>query len=688
MRRYLTALAATAVMTPVLLIIPVSADPGPEAVPVPVSDQELPLGSVDAPEGEAEVQTGTTAPVPGYESTPALTLSEPDTAQFSTVGVTWARDDAVTDIVIKIRVKDAAGQWSDWIELGVDDIGVAPNPQAAAAGVLRGGSEPHWAGSSFGAELELLTRSGSQPHDVQLILLDPGSAPADVDPQSPDIQDLANAAASMPPIYSRAQWGANEGIRNWDPEYASTIKAATIHHTAGSNTYSAADVPAILRSIYQYHAVSRGWGDIGYNVIVDKFGRVWEGRYGGLSSTVIGAHAGGFNSYTFGVSMLGNYDVAPTTGPMISSVAAVVAWKFGLYGVNPSGSTTLTSGGGGTAKYPAGRAVTLPTIFGHRDVGSTTCPGSYGYAKLGEIRSTVAANMGSGLRDVSPSGVAAVRAQSGQTTVVVRGTDSGLFTRTSLSGGGWGNYVRIPASAADGAPAAVSADGTRIDVVVRGTDGGYWQNYAALDGNGIPAQWRGWYSLGGKFTSAPGVGATGPNTLGIVGRGTDGAMWQMNWTGSAFLGWTSLGGSTISAPAVQGQVASGSPRYVVSAVGADSRVWIMTANGRSPGATASWAASRFSSSLGPQTDGASSATVGAGTLSIGVSGGASFANPTDGKTIALGGRVSSTVGLVRMPDGSVWAFARGLDGQLWMTTWSPGSGQASWGWAPVGGQLI
>jgi len=131
-RRYLTALAATAVMTPVLLIIPVSADPGPEAVPVPVSEQELPLGSVDAPEGEAEVQTGTTAPVPGYESTPALALSEPDTAQFSTVGVTWARDDAVTDIVIKIRVKDAAGQWSDWIELGVDDIGVAPTVENCA----------------------------------------------------------------------------------------------------------------------------------------------------------------------------------------------------------------------------------------------------------------------------------------------------------------------------------------------------------------------------------------------------------------------------------------------------------------------------------------------------------------------------------------------------------------------------
>ena len=72
----------------------------------------------------------------------------------------------------------------------------------------------------------------------------------------------------------------------------------------------------MMRSIYRYHAVSRGWGDIGYNVIVDKFGRRWEGRAGGLASTVVGAHAGGFNSGTFGVSMLGNYEsVNPPSEP-------------------------------------------------------------------------------------------------------------------------------------------------------------------------------------------------------------------------------------------------------------------------------------------------------------------------------------------------------------------------------------
>nr|WP_239522019.1 N-acetylmuramoyl-L-alanine amidase [Geodermatophilus sabuli] len=177
----------------------------------------------------------------------------------------------------------------------------------------------------------------------------------------------------------------------WDHEYAPTIKAATIHHTAGNNDYTAADVPGILRSMYAYHAVSLGWGDIGYNVIVDKFGRAWEGRSGGLASTVVGAHAGGFNTSTFGVSMMGNYDVVAPPAVMLETVASVAAWKLSLYGVDPKGTTTLTSAGGGTAKYAKGQQVTLPTVFAHRDVGSTACPGQYAYSKMSDIRAMVVA---------------------------------------------------------------------------------------------------------------------------------------------------------------------------------------------------------------------------------------------------------------------------------------------------------
>ncbi|SCX51741.1 Uncharacterized conserved protein, contains LGFP repeats [Klenkia marina] len=392
MRRTLGGITAFLAFTGGLLVLPVYAAPAPAPEPVETSTEQVEMGSVDAPAPDAEVQEGTTEPVGGVSPVePTLTVSQTDTAEFSLVGVTWAYDAAVTGTVVQIRVQDEAGAWGDWTAVTVEDSDQNTGTDSGAP--RRGGTAPLWTGASHGVEAELVTASGAQPVDVTLDLVDPGTSDADDSLTAPDIQDTADAATAMPDVYSRAQWGADETIRTWDPEYAPTIKAATLHHTADTNNYTADQVPAMMRSIYRYHTVSRGWGDIGYNVIVDKFGRLWEGRYGGLASTVIGAHAGGFNTSTFGVSMLGNYDTTPAPQAMVNAVEAIIAWKFSLYGVNPSGTTVLTSSGGGTSKYAAGQRVTLPTIFGHRDVGSTTCPGQYGYARLPEIRSAVAAQV-------------------------------------------------------------------------------------------------------------------------------------------------------------------------------------------------------------------------------------------------------------------------------------------------------
>jgi hypothetical protein len=323
------------------------------------------------------------------EGVPALSVSEQDTDPFSAVGVTWAGDSAPADLAVQIRVLQE-GAWSAWTSLEKDDVEQAPTSGGRA---VRDGTAPYYTGPANGIQVIVQAPDGTSPRDIRAELIDPGTSAADSSLGTPEVQDQAQAALTMPGIYSRAQWGADESIRTWDPSYSSTIKAATVHHTADRNNYSAAEVPGILRSIYAYHTVSRAWGDIGYNVIVDKFGRAWEGRYSGdrgIASPVIGAHAGGFNTNTFGVSMLGNYAEARTTQPMIDTVAAVIGWKLGLYGVDPRGWTSLTSGGGGTSKFAAGVSVSVPTVFGHRDVGSTTCPGVYGYARLDELRAKAA----------------------------------------------------------------------------------------------------------------------------------------------------------------------------------------------------------------------------------------------------------------------------------------------------------
>jgi hypothetical protein len=433
-RRTTAGFVACFSLTAAFLVLPVYAAPVAQAHPVETSIDELALGSVTKPAGDAvvttdgEVQPGgvteaeaAATPSPGADSkgqassespsagvdpapdgvatsgdelpgVPALTVSKPDTDAFFSVGVTWQVDDKLGDVAATLRVKNKAGQWGEWTPLESDDIEQTQSKETRDNKV-RGGTAPYWTGESYGLEVIVQGADGRAPKGVKVVMLDPGTSPADAATTASVPKDQAHAAAVMPSIVTRAQWGADESIRTWDPEYAPTIKAATIHHTADSNNYSADQVPAMMRSIYAYHAQTRGWGDIGYNVIVDKFGRIFEGRYGGLASTVIGAHAGGFNTGTFGVSMLGNYAQVDTPQVMLDAVAAVIAWKLSLYAVDPLGTTQLTSAGGGTSKYAAGTVVTLPTVFAHRDVGYTECPGQYAYNRMGSIRNMIAARM-------------------------------------------------------------------------------------------------------------------------------------------------------------------------------------------------------------------------------------------------------------------------------------------------------
>jgi hypothetical protein len=323
-RRLLAGTTVFVGFTGVVLVVPVYAEPTPEPQPVEVTSEEVALGSVEVPAPAAEVQEGATEPVAGVaDSAPMLAIRETDVAEFSMVSVTWTYDPAVTDTVIQVRAQDEGSRWGEWTEVGIEEA--EPNPDAAPDVERRGGTSPLWTGPSTGVEVELVTRSGAAPTDVQLSLIDPGASPADGALGTPDIQDTADAALAMPDVYSRAEWGADPKLMTWGAQYAPTIKAATLHNTAPGNNYTAEQVPAILRGIYYAHAVSNGWGDIGYNVIVDKFGRRWEGRAGGLARAVVGAHAGGFNTGTFGVSMLGNYETVATPQPMVDSVAAIIA---------------------------------------------------------------------------------------------------------------------------------------------------------------------------------------------------------------------------------------------------------------------------------------------------------------------------------------------------------------------------
>ena len=110
-------------------------------------------------------------------------------------------------------------------------------------------------------------------------------------------------------IVPRAGWGADEKLRFdkdnkeiWPPDYRA-IKKVIVHHTVTRDPET--DPRATLRAIYQYHAVSRGWGDIGYNFLIDQQGTIYEGRFGG--DRVVGGHALQYNWGSIGIAILGDY---------------------------------------------------------------------------------------------------------------------------------------------------------------------------------------------------------------------------------------------------------------------------------------------------------------------------------------------------------------------------------------------
>ncbi|MEW2284668.1 peptidoglycan recognition protein [Streptomyces sp. NPDC047841] len=195
-----------------------------------------------------------------------------------------------------------------------------------------------------------------------------------------------------PRIVTRRGWGADESLRERGFVYTKKTKAAFVHHTATGNAYTCAQAPSVIRGIYRYHVKSMGWRDIGYNFLVDKCGTLYEGRAGGVAKAVLGAHTLGFNGDSMGIAVIGTYGATEPSSAAVTAVARLTAWKLGLYGVDPSGRTYLTSGGGNL--YPKGKNVRLNVISGHRDGFATECPGKRLYARLGTVRSSAARYQG------------------------------------------------------------------------------------------------------------------------------------------------------------------------------------------------------------------------------------------------------------------------------------------------------
>jgi uncharacterized protein with LGFP repeats len=318
----------------------------------------------------------------------------------------------------RVRAKRVDGSWGPWYQTeyeteAPDSVGPAGG-EASGEGLAAGprSTDPVFVGSTTTVQIAL-TRPMDAPV-TQPPSAAPPSAPPENDlgykPASKDQPFGQNISAILisppqaparthwtpptgvimpgqpPAIISRADWGADESLRCGSPQYDKGVRAAVVHHTAGSNDYSPQDSAGIVKAIYTYHSKTLGWCDIAYNALVDKYGQVFEGSAGGLTKPVEGFHTGGFNHGTWGVAMIGNFDDVPPTPIQLRTVGQLLGWRLGMDGVDPKGTVALESAGSHYTTFPAGSIATLPTIFTHRDVGNTDCPGNAAYALMDEIR--------------------------------------------------------------------------------------------------------------------------------------------------------------------------------------------------------------------------------------------------------------------------------------------------------------
>lgn len=287
------------------------------------------------------------------------------------LGLTWTGADTAG----RIRFRTGAG-WGPWQPVERHDSNDEDRNAALVA-----------AGGATQVEVEPAPGAG----DVQLLAINTTDGPA---------SGLPFAMPSR--LYgcqyrNRAGWGADEswrfegGEQLWPPEYF-PVQTLTVHHTATAVDES--DPAASVRAVYFFHAVTQGWGDIGYHLLIDPAGVVYEGRYSGPDGwplfrvapgqpLVTAGHSLGFNSGNVGVVVLGDFTSVQPTAAARRSLVRVLASLAHAYDLDPLGRTNYVN-------PVTDETRTVDTISGHRDWNATQCPGNTFYPTLPALRDEVA----------------------------------------------------------------------------------------------------------------------------------------------------------------------------------------------------------------------------------------------------------------------------------------------------------
>jgi hypothetical protein len=284
--------------------------------------------------------------------------------RFDIVGVRWDGGDPETDV--EVRVRREGERWSDWAE-ATRDADHAPDPGRGESDRARS-TAPVWAN---GAD-EVQYRTSEPLRGVKLEFINTTGTATAADRAETALRKTANkgvtgvaglfsAQALAPEMVSRAQWGGDRYCRPRTSPDTGSVKAVFVHHTVNANSYSSSQANSLVLGICRYHRDTNGWDDIGYNFLVDRYGRIYEGRDGGVGAAVIGAQAQGWNAQSTGVANLGTFESSGQTSAGLRAMDRIISWKLDRHGVPRGGPTgTRAAGRSPSAGSPATATATTP----------------------------------------------------------------------------------------------------------------------------------------------------------------------------------------------------------------------------------------------------------------------------------------------------------------------------------------
>ena len=347
----------------------------------PIGQPEV---SVILPPGErARGDVGLTATSEGYLS-PVTSTAHP----FTHLMLRWEADlPADTHLELAVRASLDGVAWTDWGRVSENhDLWMAEDGEHVfwSSEIYAGPGMRFWQVRAAGDDGQL-----SRLQRIHLYHLD-----ARFGPVRPIATPAADPTAlSRPPVVSRTAWGSPDGQGSRAaPDYY-PVRHMVVHHTADANSLRSGEVWADrVRAIWSFHTLTRGWGDIGYNYLIDPNGVIYEGRAGG--DDAVGFHDAA-NYGSMGVALIGTYSsVAPQTAAL-NSLVDLFAWKAEQKDIDPLGRSFYYGCSRSSSCKSLNPGAVVVHIAGHRDVRSTTCPGDQAANLLPELRQRVLDRLGS-----------------------------------------------------------------------------------------------------------------------------------------------------------------------------------------------------------------------------------------------------------------------------------------------------